>query len=103
MLPPELLGTPLHPYPVYELLFDLAVLGLLWRLRYVYRADGLLFLTYAGVYAAGRFLLTFFRMEQVWFLGLQEAHIIALAVLVAAVPLLAWRLRVGRYQKGKAA
>lgn len=103
MLPPELLGTPLHPYPVYELVFDLAVLGLLWRLRYVYRADGLLFLTYAGVYAAGRFLLTFFREEQIWFLGLQEAQIVALAVLVVAVPLVAWRLRASRYQKGKAA
>lgn len=103
MVPPELLGTPLHPYPVYELVFDLAVLGLLWRLRGVYRADGLLFLTYAGVYAIGRFLLTFLREEQIWFWGLQEAQIVALAVLVAAVPLVAWRLRAGRLQKGKAA
>lgn len=103
MLPPELLGTPLHPYPVYELVFDLAVLGLLWRLRSVYKANGLLFLTYAGVYAAGRFLLTFFRMEQVWFLGLQEAQVVALLVLVVAVPLLWWRLRAGQALKRRQA
>lgn len=95
MVPDRLLGVPLHPYPAYELLFDLAVLGLLWRLRGVYKADGMLFLTYAGVYAVGRFLLTFFRMEQVWFLGLQEAQVVALAVLVVTLPLLSWRLQTG--------
>ncbi len=91
MVPPELLGRPLHPYPVYELLFDFAVLGLLWKLRGVYKADGMLFLTYVGVYAVGRFLLTFFRTEQVWFLGLQEAQVVSLALLILTVPLLSWR------------
>lgn len=103
MLPDDLLGVPLHPYPAYELLFDLAVLGLLWRLRSVYKADGLLFLTYAGVYAVGRFVLTFFRMEQVWFFGLQEAQVVALAVLVVTLPLLSWRLQAGRPLKRRPA
>ncbi|MDQ3637865.1 MAG: prolipoprotein diacylglyceryl transferase, partial [Actinomycetota bacterium] len=94
MVPPELLGTPLHPYAVYELLFDFVVLGLLWKLRGVYRTDGMLFLTYVGVYAVGRFLLTFFRTEQVWFFGLQEAQVVALALLVLTVPLLVWRMQV---------
>ncbi len=103
MVPPELLGEPLHPYPVYELLFDLTLLGLLWKLRGVYKADGLLFLTYVGVYAVGRFLLTFFRTEQVWFFGLQEAQVVALALLVLTVPLLSWRMQSGRTFKRKAA
>ncbi len=103
MVPDRLLGVPLHPYPAYELLFDLAVLGLLWRLRSVYKADGLLFLTYAGVYAVGRFLLTFFRMEQVWFFGLQEAQVVALAVLVIILPLLSYRLQAGRPLKRRPA
>lgn len=101
MVPPELLGTPLHPYPVYELLFDFVVLGLLWKLRGVYRTDGMLFLTYVGVYAVGRFLLTFFRTEQIWFFGLQEAQVVALALLVLTVPLLAWRMQVDRRSLGK--
>jgi len=100
-VPPDLLGVPLHPYPVYELLFDLALLGLLCKLRDDYKTDGLLFLTYAGVYAIGRFLLTFFRMEQVWFFGLQEAQVVALALLVLTVPLLAWRMQVDRRSLGK--
>ncbi len=95
MVPRDLLGVPLHPYAVYELLFDLAVLALLWRLRGAYKTDGLLFLTYAGVYAVGRFVLTYFRVEQEWFWGLQEAQVISLAVLAVTLPLLAWRLRPG--------
>ena len=95
MVPRELLGVPLHPYPVYELLFDLMVLGLLWRLRGVFKIDGLLFLTYVGVYAVGRFLLTYFRIEQIWFWGLQEAQVVALLALAGAVLLLVWRLRTG--------
>ncbi len=103
MVPPELLGEPLHPYPVYEMIFDLALLGLLWRLRGAYKADGLLFLTYAGLYAVGRFVLTSFRTEQVWFLGLQEAQVVALAVLVLTIPLLSWRMQAGRTFKRKPA
>ncbi len=95
MVPRDLLGVPLHPYAVYELLFDLAALALLWRLRGAYKTDGLLFLTYTGVYAAGRFVLTYFRVEQEWFWGLQEAQVISLAVLAVTLPLLAWRLRPG--------
>lgn len=99
MVTPDLLGTPLHPYPVYELLFDFALLGFLWRMRSAYKADGLLFLTYAGLYAIGRFALTFFRTEQVWFLGLQEAQVVALIVLILTVPLLAWRMQASRVSR----
>lgn len=101
MIPRDLLGVPTHPYAVYELLFDLALLGLLWRLRRVFKTDGLLFLTYVGLYAAGRFLLTYYRVEQVWFWGLQEAQVIALLALVAALPVLVWRLRTAAPRVGR--
>lgn len=103
MVPPDLLGVPLHPYPVYEMILDLALLGLLWRLRSVFKTDGMLFLAYAGLYAVGRFLLTFFRMEQVWFFGLQEAQVVSLVVLAVVLPLLARRLRAARSLKQRPA
>lgn len=102
MLPRELLGVPTHPYAVYELLFDLALLGLIWRLRDIFKTNGLLFLTYVALYAVGRFLLTFFRLERVWFLGLQEAQVVALFALAVALPLLVWRLRAGGGELGRA-
>ena len=92
LVPRELLGVPLHPYAGYELLFDLAVLGVLWPLRKVFLVDGLLFLTYIVLYAGGRFLLTFYRVEQVWFWGLQEAQVIAVIALLLGFPLFVWRL-----------
>jgi phosphatidylglycerol:prolipoprotein diacylglycerol transferase len=84
------------------LVFNLVVLGLLWRLRGVFKTDGLLFLTYAGVYASGRFLLTFFRAEQVAFWGLQQAQVVALVILPLVLVLLIWRLRAASGREGDA-
>lgn len=96
MVPPDLLGVPLHPYPVYELMFDLALFGVLWSVRKrppFATAPGLLFVFYLGVYSIGRFLLTYTRMERVWFLGLQEAQVFSIAGFVAAMVLLVFLLR----------
>lgn len=88
MVPADLLGIPLHPYPVYELIFDLGLLGVLWLLRTrrpFVGTPGLLFVAYIGAYSAGRFLLSYTRTERVWFWGLQEAQVISLVALAAAV------------------
>ena len=102
MIPRDLLNVPTHPYAAYELLFNLVVLAVLWRLRGVFRTDGLLFLTYVAVYGVGRFLLTFYRVERIWFWGLQEAQVIALLLVALALPLLAWRLWTGSSRLGPA-
>lgn len=91
MLPPELRGVPLHPYAVYELVFDLALFAALWAARNrrpFVSTSGLLFVAYLGVYAVGRFVLTYTRMEKEWFLGLQEAQVLSLAGLITALILL---------------
>lgn len=96
MLPPELRGVPLHPYAVYELLFDLALFAVLWaarKRRPFVATPGLLFIAYLGAYSVGRFLLTYTRMEKVWFLGLQEAQVFSIAGFVAAMVLLVFLLR----------
>lgn len=91
MVPSELLGVPLHPYPVYELLFDLALLAALLLVRkraFFAHRPGLLFATYAIGYSVGRFALSYFRMENVWFWGLQEAQVASLLGLAAGVVML---------------
>lgn len=88
MVPAELLGVPLHPYPAYELIFDLALLALLWLLRTkrpFVATPGLLFLAYVATYSTGRFLLSYTRAEKAWFWGLQEAQVISLLALALAV------------------
>lgn len=95
MVPRDLLNVPTQPYALYELLFDLLILGVVWRLRKVFKSDGALFLTAMILYALGRFFLTYVRLEKIWFWGLQEAQVIALLALVVTLPLLIWRLRAG--------
>jgi phosphatidylglycerol:prolipoprotein diacylglycerol transferase len=53
-------------------------------------------LLYLGVYAAGRFFLSFLRTDPSIFLGLRQAQLASLAMVVFAVAgaaLLAWRAR----------
>lgn len=96
MVPHEFLGVPLQPYPLYELVFDLALFGILWAARRrepLVDRPGLLFAVYLGAYSVGRFLLTYLRLEKVWFLGLQEAQMFSLIGFVGAALLhvAAWR------------
>ncbi len=91
-LVPEL-GAPGHPYPVYEIIWNLLVFALLWRLRGRLRSPGVLFLTYAGLYSLGRFFLTYVRQEGEVLWGLQQAQVIAVAVLLVAIPAIAYLSR----------
>lgn len=84
LIPPVYLGVPTHPYPVYEMMWNLALFGTLWSLRTRLRINGLLFAVYVGGYSLGRFLLTFVREEQIVSWGLQQAQFVALGGLVLA-------------------
>ena len=84
MIKPELFGLPVHPYALYEMMWNgLGLVSILW-LRKRSLGDGSLILVFIAVYAAGRFLLTFVRVENQFFLGLQQAQLIAVAMLAAA-------------------
>ncbi|MEK7682332.1 MAG: prolipoprotein diacylglyceryl transferase [Chloroflexota bacterium] len=96
MVPPDLLGVPTHPYPVYEILWNSVVLGVVWILRSRVKREGILFLTYVSLYAVGRFALSFVRREVIWFGGLQEAQVMSVIVLIAAVVALVELLRRAR-------
>ena len=85
MVPPGLLGVPVHPYPVYDQLWNLAGLAIALKLRRYLKTDGLLLLTYLTIYAVGRLVFSFVRQEKIWFWGLQEAQVIAIAIVVMAV------------------
>lgn len=87
LIPASLLGVPTHPYPVYEMLWNVISLAVILRLERRFNTDGLVFLSYLSFYAIGRFILTFVRQERVWFWGLQEAQVLAVAVLIAALAL----------------
>lgn len=82
---PEYFGIPTHPYPLYEMIWDLALFGLLFWVARRSRVDGAVFLTYCTVYSLGRFTLSFVREEAIFLFGLQQAQVISLATAVLAI------------------
>lgn len=85
LLPANLLGVPTHPYPIYDMAMNLAIFVVIWQLRKRSLPKGMLFCWFAVLYAIGRFFITYFREEHIWFWGLQEAQVIAVLVLIAGV------------------
>ena len=87
-------GVSVQPVIAYEMIWNALALVLIWNLRNRLRPDGMLFALYLALYALGRFGITFFREDRVWGdFGMQEAHYIALLVLIITVPLLIIKAR----------
>lgn len=82
---------PTHPAVLYEMIWDLLAMVVVWKLLGKLRPDGMVFTLYLTIYAVGRFFISFFRTDKVWFLGLQEAQIITVLILMVTVPLLAYK------------
>lgn len=97
---PNTLGQPgriVHPEVAYEMILCLAILALLLPFHQRLKArlpDGVIGLVYLAVYAAGRFALSFARLDPAIVFGLRQAQLAsALMVLIAIVviPILIWR------------
>jgi prolipoprotein diacylglyceryltransferase len=101
-LVPEL-GVYYTPMPLYEILANLAIFGLLWKLRKRDWPAGLLFLVYLGLYSLERLLLGFTSSYQILAFGLTQSQIVALAGLALTLPLIfAKRLRKGYSPQARA-
>ena len=88
---PNTLGEPgkvVHPEVAYEMVLCVVILGLLlpFHERLKRRLpDGVLGLFYLGLYAAGRFFLSFLRTDPNVFAGLRQAQLASALVVLAAV------------------
>lgn len=82
------LGVYYTPMPVYEIIVNLGIFVLLWRLRKRNWPDGLLFLVYLSLYSLMRFFLAFTSSYQIAAFGLTQSQIVALISLAVAVPLI---------------
>ena len=95
-------GVARHPVQIYELLGDLAIAGLLLRLR-GRLPNGVLFLGYLISFSVLRFSLFFFRGDvPAVALGLTNGHWTALALLAVAVVLLTATIANRRGRRGAA-
>ena len=85
-------ATPVHPTPIYETLTMGLVAYALWRLRDRYR-PGILFALYLVLAGAERFLVEFVRRNEDVLLGLTQAQVISVAMMLAGG---IWIVRIAR-------
>jgi phosphatidylglycerol:prolipoprotein diacylglycerol transferase len=72
-------GVPRHPAQLYQLLADLLILGLLWRLRGAALPAGARFWIWLALYGFTRVLVAAVRLEPPFLLGLQQGQLLGLA------------------------
>lgn len=102
---PATLGEPgvvVHSEVAYEMVLTLLLLGALLPFHQRLKArlpNGVVGLIYLGLYAAGRFFLSFLRTDPTLFFGMRQAQLASLLMVmmaVVAIPLLIRRARSGR-------
>jgi phosphatidylglycerol:prolipoprotein diacylglycerol transferase len=82
------IDTPVHPTPIYETLAMGLVAYLLWRLRDRVQ-PGILFAIYLVLAGTERLMVEFIRRNSPEFLGLTQAQLISVVMIVAGVVWLA--------------
>ena len=79
-------------------MLDLAIVALaLWVLPKLMRPDGMVFAASLGLYAFGRVFILIAHDYDTWFLGLNEAQVVSVLVLLAVVPILAVKGKFGNF------
>jgi len=90
-------GIAVHPAQMYEIMFNLAAFGGLWALKNRLKPEGSLFMVYLALYALWRFGIGFMRGENTdFFLGLSQAQVISVVVLLVTLPQIVWKTRWNR-------
>jgi phosphatidylglycerol:prolipoprotein diacylglycerol transferase len=78
-------GLPVHLAVGYELVWDVLVFGIVVWLAKRGARPGVPFWTYAVLYAAGRFIISFYRVDNIVLFGLRQAQLVALGFLAVGV------------------
>jgi len=81
-----------QPASVYEAIIDVILFGLLWFLRNRLK-PGILFFVYIFTYSISQIIVFIWRDNEVIFLGLKQAQLTAMAVIVVAAVIFTWFLK----------
>ncbi len=81
----EFPGMPLHPVMLYEMGLNFCIFLFLWNIRKKpYKHDGLLACLYIGLYSIGRFIVSFFRADNLMFRQFSAPHVISIILIALA-------------------
>jgi phosphatidylglycerol---prolipoprotein diacylglyceryl transferase len=89
-------GLVVHPEVAYEMILTLVLLAALLPFHQRLKArlpDGVVGLTYLGLYGLGRFFLSYLRTDPAVFAGLRQAQLASLLMFVMAVVLIPFLMR----------
>jgi phosphatidylglycerol---prolipoprotein diacylglyceryl transferase len=78
-------NTPLQPTPIYEFLMMMIIFYVLWKLRKKDWMDGKLFMLYLIFAGAERFIIEFIRLNPRLLLGLSEAQLISIPMMIFGI------------------
>jgi phosphatidylglycerol---prolipoprotein diacylglyceryl transferase len=81
-------GVVVHPEVAYEMVLCLLILAAILPFQQLLKSrlpDGVLGLVYFALYAAGRFFLSYYRLDPQILFGLRQAQIASLLMVVVAV------------------
>ena len=85
---------PCEPAAIYEMIANLIIIGILYYMRYRVKTAGLIAGTYLLAYAISQYFLFYLRdTEPALNFGLKQAQLTSIVVFVAALAVLAYRLR----------
>jgi len=76
-------GQATHPSMIYEMILNLLIFSLLWRLRKRGYKDGFLTSMYFILYSIARSIVSFTRGDSLWLGSIRAAHVIS-AILVVS-------------------
>lgn len=94
--------VPLHPTMLYEMILNFIIFALLMKLRLSPSKDGYIFSLYLIFYSVGRFLVSFFRADNLMIMGLSVPHLISVLIIgVAGYYLVRNRLWIPPLSRGK--
>lgn len=82
------LGVSLYPTQLFEVAYNLLILGILWWARPKLKSDGLLFWMYVTLYGFFRFIIEFFRADPVFYFGMSGSQLFSLAMLVVGLSII---------------
>lgn len=80
-------GVRVHPTPIYEAILYAAIFLFLWSRRKETRVPGQLFYLYLMLAGAARFMVEFLRVNPRVLMGLSEAQLIAIVMMVLGASL----------------
>jgi len=71
-------GTYYHPTFLYESIWNLVVFFILFYMLHKVKENGVVFLSYVGLYSIGRFFIEGLRTDSLMILGLRTAQIVSI-------------------------